>query len=173
MDLVSDSYKKELEKLHAPGDWGRTSERQWKEISDIVDEFDCNGFLDYGSGRGFLKNVLDREYPGKYNITCYDPGVVEFSENNTPHDFLVCVDVMEHVEPELVDNVLDDLQRCTLKAGFIQIAHFPEVRFLPDGRNLHLVQEPHTWWTPKIEQRFKILRSQPGKDRSNYVVEKL
>ena len=33
-----------------------------------------------------------------------------------------------------------------------------DIETLPDGRNAHLIQQPYTWWQPKIKQRFDMVR---------------
>jgi len=168
-NLISEHYRKELETLHRPGDWGNTASRSWKEILSEVNKYG-NTFLDYGSGRGFLGKMIEKHHPGEYQVTNYDPGLDEYKDNNTPHDFVVCVDVLEHIEPDLLDNVLDDLQRVTLKAGYFQIAHFESLKFLEDGRNVHLIVEPPEWWEPKITERWNVERKDINHARSLYVV---
>jgi hypothetical protein len=36
------------------------------------------------------------------------------------------------------------------------IATPPAEKILPDGRNAHLIQEPITWWMPKLEARWVV-----------------
>jgi hypothetical protein len=69
---------------------------------------------------------------------------------------VACIDVLEHIEPDLIDNVLDDLQRLTQEIGFYSISTEPAEKTLPDGRNAHLIlQSPH-WWLNKIMDRFEL-----------------
>jgi hypothetical protein len=168
--LISEHYRQQLEELHKPGDWGNTASRSWEHILEQVDRHGANSFLDYGSGRGFLGKMVEKQRPGQYQVTNYEPGLAGYENNNTPHDFVVCVDVLEHIEPELLENVLDDLQRVTLKAGYFQIAHFESLKTLPDGRNVHLIVEPPEWWEPKITSRFNVERKDINSARSLYVV---
>jgi hypothetical protein len=30
------------------------------------------------------------------------------------------------------------------------------IKFLPDGRNAHLIQRPVSWWLPKFMERFEL-----------------
>ena len=64
--------------------------------------------------------------------------------------------MLEHIEPELLDNVLDDLQRVTMGRGFFTVHTGPAVKILPDGRNAHLIQKPASWWLPKFMSRFEL-----------------
>ena len=71
---------------------------------------------------------------------------------------VVCIDVLEHIEPECLDDVLDDLQRLVIKYGFFTIHTGPAQKVLPDGRNAHLTQEPLSWWNEKLESRFTMIK---------------
>ena len=86
---------------------------------------------------------------------------------------MVCIDVLEHIEPAYLDNVLDDLQRCTDVIGVFTVACGPAMKILPDGRNAHLIQEPPEWWLPKPMQRFTLQsfqREHYGRDNDGFVV---
>jgi hypothetical protein len=65
--------------------------------------------------------------------------------------------VLEHIEPELLDTVLDDLQRVTMGLGIFTVHTGPAVKVLPDGRNAHLIQQPAQWWLPKFLARFELV----------------
>ena len=77
---------------------------------------------------------------------------------------MCCIDVLEHVEEDFLDNILDDLKKITKKFGFFTIHSGPAVKVLEDGRNAHLIQKPPSWWLPKMCDRFEIKHVQeiPG-----------
>jgi hypothetical protein len=56
--------------------------------------------------------------------------------------------------------VLDDLQTIT-KVGFFTVHTGPAKKFLTDGRNAHLIQNPARWWLPKLCERWDILKVSP------------
>ena len=64
---------------------------------------------------------------------------------------------MEHIEPDLLDNVLDHLRALVKGVGFFTIHTEPAEKVLPDGRNAHLIQQPAAWWLPRILQRFELV----------------
>ena len=64
--------------------------------------------------------------------------------------------MLEHIEPALLDNVLDDLKRVTAGIGFFTVHIGPALKHLPDGRNAHLIQRPASWWLPKFLERFEL-----------------
>ncbi|MGB5630948.1 MAG: hypothetical protein WBM57_16390 [Woeseiaceae bacterium] len=89
-------------------------------------------------------------------VQCYDPGVPEYSDPPSPAEMVVCIDVLEHIEPEMLDNVLDHLEELTEKFLFATVHTGPAGKILPDGRNAHLIQKPPTWWLPKFMDRFEL-----------------
>jgi len=71
-------------------------------------------------------------------------------------DIIGIFDVLEHIEPALLDNVLDDLQRVTADVGVFTVHTGRAAKVLPDGRNAHLIQQPPAWWLPKFLERFEL-----------------
>ena len=68
-------------------------------------------------------------------IQCYDPGVPEYADKPSPAEFVFCCDVLEHIEPEYLDDVLDHLEELTEKILFATVHTGPAGKILSDGRN--------------------------------------
>jgi hypothetical protein len=83
---------------------------------------------------------------------------------------VACIDVLEHIEPELLDNVLDHLQSLTELVVMLTIDSGPAGKVLSDGRNAHLIQEPMAWWLPKLSARWDLQTVQKISDHSFYVI---
>lgn len=113
--------------------------------------------LDYGCG----KRTLEMFMPPIQGLTVipYDPCMAGLDARPEPADLVVCTDVLEHVEPECLDNVLDDLRRVTKKIAYIAVSTREAQKAYSDGRNCHLIVEDHDWWRPKIKKRFYILET--------------
>jgi hypothetical protein len=109
--------------------------------------------LDYGCGKGTLAASIS-----DYEVWEYDPAIEGKDEIPPPRDLVVCTDVLEHIEPDCLDAVLDDIKRCTVKLALLTIACRPAKKLLEDGRNAHLIQEGYRWWLPKIWQRFDLVQ---------------
>src|SRR5206468_6026363 len=86
----------------------------------------------------------------------YDPAIPQWSRPPAPCRFVVSIDVLEHIEPDLLDNVLDDLRRVTAGAGLFSVHTGPAQKILADGRNAHLIQQPASWWLPQFMSRFEL-----------------
>lgn len=153
MSLISEQYRKEQQRLHSAGNYGITGSKFGPVVSDMVNKTGSKTLLDYGCGRNrsLLKALdCDVQYIG------YDPGVEEYSAEPPACDAVACIDVLEHIEPELLDNVLDHIRSKTLKHALLTIHTGPAVKTLSDGRNAHLIQEPPRWWLPKIWDRWEL-----------------
>lgn len=108
--------------------------------------------LDYGCGQGHFKRVLGV----RYDVREYDPSIVGKDARPSPADMVVCADVLEHIEPALIDNVLSDLRNLTLKTAILVIATGPSAKVMADGRLAHLIVENAQWWWRRIAEKFII-----------------
>lgn len=155
--LLTPEYKYLLELEHARTSWGTTSYNRKDYILKIIKKYNKTTILDYGSGQGSFKKLIDSDkdlYP--YTVINYEPGIPNLSNPPNPCEFVLCTDVLEHVEPDCVENVLDDLKRVVLDVGLFTISCEPAHRILQDGRNAHLTVQPPTWWLEKLKIRFNI-----------------
>ena len=64
--------------------------------------------------------------------------------------------VLEHIEPDLLDNVLEDLRRVVSGVGVFTVHTGAALKSLLAGRNAHLIQRPVSWWLPKFMERFDL-----------------
>ena len=156
--LITEEYKKLNAELHSKeASYGASGHQSAGTVADIAHRLQTSDILDYGCGKGTLRAALG------FPIHQYDPCIPEFSAPPEPADIVICGDVLEHIELNCLDAVLDDLQRVTKRAGVFVIANRPAKRTLSDGRNAHLIQQPLSWWQPKIEERFEIYRIKENK----------
>lgn len=162
MRLISPAYVKEQKSLHATISSYGSHGFQWAYlIAGIAAIEGCHTILDYGSGKGTLGDNLRRA-----GFVCrdYDPA--------GPHpgpperaDFVVAVDVLEHVEPDCLDDVLIHVSMVARQLVFVNIPTVVSQEFLSDGRNAHLNIHPFGWWRDAFEKRgFKVRRTWPDPD---------
>lgn len=156
--LISDEYRRMQEDLHRNPDYGVASVGYAPLVAEILKQVRATEMLDYGAGKGRLGQTLRQHIQGSLTIHHYDPAVPEWSAPPAPCGFVACIDVLEHIEPHLLDNVLDDLKRVTVGVGIFTVHTGAAVKVLPDGRNAHLIQQPPEWWLPKIMQRFELMQ---------------
>ncbi len=152
--LISEDYRKQLEKAHKEESWGTTGQNYAKVTLALSQ--DCNSILDYGCGKMTLAKAINQLDPRK-PVFGYDPAIPEHSKKPGKHDFIVSTDVFEHIEPDYVDNVLIHIRSIMRKKGLFVISTVKAFKILEDGRNAHLIVEPLSWWAAKIEPYFNIL----------------
>lgn len=151
---ITPGYLEQNRALHAVGNYGLSGQRWAPTVLNVCKVAGSRDILDYGCGQRTLERTLG------FAIRNYDPCIPGLDAPPEPADVVVCTDVLEHVEPECLDEVLDDLRRVTRNIGFFVIANRPAKKTLPDGRNAHLIQQPSSWWRPKLEKRFRISQLQ-------------
>ena len=158
--LISDSYRELNSELHRTNlNYGVSSSRWVKMIYDfyVNQTLGIRSILDYGAGKALLERGLKQLNP-HLQIVSYDPCIPKLSKRPNPADLVICTDVLEHIEPDLVENVIEDLGNLTKKLFFCTIATRPAVKILADGRNAHLIQEPFGWWQQRLVDHFKIVK---------------
>lgn len=137
----------------------------WKHAQEVVayaHRLHARDILDYGCGEGSLKASLrDPEFPRAIfdgRIEEYDPAVPG-KEKARAADLLVCTDVLEHVEPKMIDNVLTHIRELGRRGAYLAIALRPSNKLLADGRNAHLIVKSATWWLRRMKQaRLRVVR---------------
>lgn len=160
--LISDEYRAIQKELHKNPDYGVASVHFAPFVSKVCNQYEVKELLDYGCGKARLMGALDVDH--KMEIQLYEPSNPEWADLPEPSEMVACIDVLEHVEPAKLDNVLDDLKRVTKRIGLFTISTEPAMKVLPDGRNAHLIIEHPDWWLPKIMERWDLQSFQKTPD---------
>ncbi len=85
-----------------------------------------------------------------WDVREYDPGIIGKDALPKPADLVIATDVLEHIEPELLGNVLEHIRSLARLGVFLNIATSPAREILPDGRNAHLIIRPPAWWREEL-----------------------
>jgi hypothetical protein len=89
----------------------------------------------------------------------YDPCIEGLDKRPEPADVVICTDVLEHVEPKCLENVLDDLRKLTKVICFVSVCLTPAMKKYPDGQNCHLSLMDYEYWYAKFRKRFLVTES--------------
>jgi hypothetical protein len=162
---ITPEYRELNRKLHEHADYGISGESYAPFVMGACKLADSREILDYGCGKRTLEKALG------FPIQNYDPCIEGLDAAPAPRDVVVCTDVLEHIEPECLDDVLDDLKRVTRRVGVFVIATRPAAKNLPDGRNAHLIQQPESWWIERLAARFRVVHVKRGPEMFLAVVE--
>jgi hypothetical protein len=159
--LISKEYRDQQRAMHENPDYGVASLHFAPMVARAMDSIAADELLDYGAGKGRLGVALQAQLRRPLRIHHYDPAIPEWSAAPQPCRLVACIDVLEHIEPALLDNVLDDLQRVTAGIGIFTVHTGPAQKLLPDGRNAHLIQQPPEWWLSRLKARFDVVAVNP------------
>jgi cyclopropane fatty-acyl-phospholipid synthase-like methyltransferase len=134
----------------AGGKWATT-------VANLMKAMGCKTALDYGAGKGVLASKLRT---ARLDIREYDPAVEgkDVKPSDTDRfDFIISTDVLEHIEPEYIDAVLDEMEKYMKVAGFFVICLGPARKhWLKDGRNAHLLVRDRKWWNERLSKRWDV-----------------
>lgn len=155
-ELISEAYRRMQQELHQNPNYGVASVHYAPLVAQLLETTRDSELLDYGAGKGRLGQTLRQIVKRPLTIHHYDPAIPEWSVPPAPCRFVACIDVLEHIEPALIDNVLDDLRRVVTGVFICTVHTQPAVKVLSDGRNAHLIQQPASWWLPKFLDRFEL-----------------
>lgn len=145
---------------------------------------DLNSILDLGCGtgraslyfeqRGFDVMAID------HAANCLDPAAADRANGNWGFEFLIrnlwtlqplkgdygfCVDVMEHIPTERVDQTLAEIAEAVAEKVFFQISLVPDSCGSLIGEELHMTVRPAEWWFAKIATHFPSISNEREQSR--------
>ncbi len=149
---ISKGYLALQRELHEAGEYGRKGDRWAKKVEELYNHYKCSSVLDFGCGRAKLSKALPH-----LSMRNYDPCIPKRAAAPEPADLVVSCDVLEHIEPDYIDNVLTHIRSLTKVAFFAVIGMEPAMKFLSDGRNAHVLLRPRDWWLDMFgKHKFSI-----------------
>jgi hypothetical protein len=154
--LISEDYRALQAEMHKNPDYGVASVQRAPLVAQLARQLKAAEILDYGAGKGRLAEELGKHLGPSVAVRAYDPAIPAIAAPPAPCRLVACIDVLEHIEPDHIDAVLDDLRRVTIGVGLYTIATGPAAKKMPDGRNAHLIQQGAEWWMPKLFARFNV-----------------
>jgi hypothetical protein len=156
--FITPEYIEQNRQLHQTrDDFGRSGRHYIGMVGEMIRENRFRSVLDFGCGKATLHDGISLP---NLSWQDYDPSIAEYSDPPRPADLVVCTDVMEHIEPDCLEAVLDQLHGLVQKMLLVTISTVPALKSLPDGRNAHLIVQPYEWWLPKFWERWKVIHMQ-------------
>ena len=136
---ITPEYIEAQRKLHLNPIYGIGGKKRKDVVLKLSEAMKTTSIMDYGCGKATLGASLP------FPIWEYDPAIPGKDNVPRPSDLVVCIDVLQHVEPEMLDNVLGDLVRCSKVCVFAIIT---------TGEGL--IQQDREWWNAKLNTYFTI-----------------
>jgi hypothetical protein len=111
--------------------------------------------LDYGCGKGVILSHLNEKFPNTEFIG-YDPALPMWDNKPTnKFDMVFSNDVLEHIEPNFINSVLQDIDQYATKYIWLRIDTQHARKELYDGRNAHLIIQNESWWLNILKRNIK------------------
>lgn len=125
--------------------------------------------IDISSGAGVLVKIISEQHP-KIKITCTDLSnfnnlnfnfiELDLSKEkdfekivNNKYDLLTCLDVLEHLEKNMIPYVLENFSKISNNV-ILSIANHSDIQ---NDVELHTIIENLEYWIPEIEKFFSIV----------------
>lgn len=161
--LITESYRKLNSELHerlpaygdllraqTPGGEPRRSHLTINAAIQTATDLKLRTVLDYGCGKGALKDAC----PPWLEVREYDPAIPGKDSPPEPAEMVTCFDVLEHIEPACLGDVLDHIYDLAKTAVMFKVHMKPALKTLADGRNAHLIIEGPKFWVPLLSTRW-------------------
>lgn len=177
----AETYKNNPEKIYDDIFWNNMERcRQWqpKVANKLFEMYKPNSVIDYGCGCGYYiegfynsgcKNVIGIEFMYEKMKQHIPQEIVKFIEygdvtkSNTygKFDFVMSVEVAEHILPEMSDSFVKNLVESSNKYIFLTAA-------IPgQGGDGHFNEQPKQYWIDKIEKNGFKYRQEETKNIIN------
>lgn len=159
-NLITEDYIGQLQAEHRNhATWGASGAKAAGNV--IVEILEKHGYidtvLDFGAGKQELGKYVQEELKRPIKWTDYDPGIPGLDTlPEGQFGLVVTTDVLEHIEPEKVDEVLKFLadKTKTILVSYISCMltgfYFSGGPF--DGQDLHLSVHEPIWWKEKFDE---------------------
>lgn len=160
--LITDEYRGLNTELHSRNPL--YGSKAYKQVSSVVASLNLKHgdiLLDYGCGKGSLGRELNKMGVKTIN---YDPALQMYAtpvseREGYPWKYVACMDVLEHVEPNFLDLVLEDIYNAFTDKAFILVSTEASNKTLKDGRNAHLIIQGPNFWADKLEEHKFVIDS--------------
>lgn len=158
-ELISRPYLKMQRKLHmSRRAYGQNGDKWAGVVLQLALKYQAQSILDYGCGEGNLARTLRASPFVPIPIAEYDPAISGKDALPEPADLVNVTDVLEHIEPDRLQNVLQHLRSLARKAIWAVVALNRSERYLSDGRDTHLIIQHAAWWKHQFQEAgFRLL----------------
>lgn len=135
--------------VHRTKEYGAMGHNHAGIVKQLIDAYGPD-VLDYGCGKQTLSDALGMPIQG------YDPAVAGLDTEPTPATIVVCINVLEFILEEDLDDVLEHIASKMKKIGVFVIATTTSVLNFVDEKNAHRTVKPPTWWLNKLSKHFDV-----------------
>lgn len=179
MDQLAEQEREKYQLMWSRDEYRISSpgERMVDYMLEILPVMPNDSIIDYGCGTGrAVYRFMSYGYPtvgvdiAKNAIDLTSDYTIDFVNANLwqlpvylTSNWCYCTDVLEHIPPEKIDDVLKGIFKRTRKGGFFTISHQPDKMGELIGETLHLTVKPWRWWMDKIKHNANLFIGHAGR----------
>lgn len=154
--MIDPAYQLQLRELHGNKKRFDQGRKTYRIVKDFLRTYRPATVLDFGCSHGGLMSVINQEHPDMAT-TGYDPGVPEYQHwTGQLVDAVISIDAIEHIEPQYLTETLIKINSVMQMGACFRIACYPAKKFLPDGRNCHLIVQHPDWWRQQLLTHMQV-----------------
>jgi|TARA_B110000438_G_scaffold239234_1_gene237407 hypothetical protein len=158
---ISPTYRDLNRDLHRNNpDYGKAAHALAPWVVSFAKETGVQSLLDYGCGKGTLRPAILALEPGLL-VSEYDPAIPGKDLDPEPCELVICIDVLEHIEPDCLPDVLAHVRNVGQGGAMFIIDTVLAEKTLADGRNAHLIVEDQAWWENTLNTYFDVKFASP------------
>ena len=127
-------------------------------IYNICNDHKVETIFDFGCGPADHWEIMGPKIKPK-KVMLYDPAIDKYSimpPEDMKFDLTMCVDVLEHIPEEEIDEILYHTFWRTKDVMFFSIALTKAKQILPNGQNAHVTIKDKKWWYEKIDRFYGL-----------------
>lgn len=158
IDLRMNSKKYLYKQLYCMNkNYGSDSFRFYNLVNKIVKQNNFSSIIDFGCGNATLHQQFKKRC-NKIQFYNYDFAIQKYSKypQNKYFDFLVCLDVMQHIPEKQLEFVIKQhlkLSNCCL----YNISCRKAINILPNGENAHCTVRSKSWWLEYLKSFYDFV----------------
>jgi 2-polyprenyl-3-methyl-5-hydroxy-6-metoxy-1,4-benzoquinol methylase len=151
--LTLEEHNEQYRILHKEARFrGYSLSKHISELTNLIINSNIRSVLDFGCGKAECWSVYNLNKLWDIDkFALYDPGVEKFSVlPDKAYDLTICIDVLEHIPENLLDEVLEQMMSRTNKILYCTISTRLANKKLPNRNNAHATVKPAEWWIQKF-----------------------
>ena len=154
--MISQDYLRTLKHEHSLHPWGYWGYELAPAIRKFAEEHQIQSVLDYGCGSNHGVRMWAEKNQWQIDLREYDPAVPGSDQKPRRAELVVCIDVMEHVEEQYVNEVMDHILSVSGRYTWFTISMKPAERRLKlTGQNAHVTLHQADWWLERLRERWQ------------------
>ena len=135
--------------------------REWTTtVAGLLHEHQAHTVLNYGCGEASVSLAIALRERG-LDLIEYDPATVGKDSMPPPADFVICTNVLEHLETARIWACLEHVAAITKRVAFVLVSVGASGHEPSDGRPGNMLVRSVTWWRIQLQAHDFVIWDEP------------